>query len=360
MTKVLQIGMSYEVGGIEIFVMNHYKQMNPSEIQFDFINIHDKMAMEKEIESLGGKIYTVTNSKKNPFLSFQEIKNIIDQNGYDVVHIHVASLSNIVPLLAAKESSCPHIILHSHNNGLTGNLFKRVLHSVNCELVSHMELERLACSKSAGEWMFKNAQFEVFENAIPAEHFQFDEKQRQEIRDQFGISQDSFVIGNVGRLHPQKNQAFLIEVFKEYLNLYSDSYLMIVGEGSLKDQLMNLVYALNLQSRVIFTGFKSNVLPYYQAMDTFCLPSIYEGLGIVGIEAQMSGLPCIFSEHCVEEVNISGNSFFLPVDKEDEWLRALEMCRKVKDNWNRCESPQKYDIRNSAKKLGEIYSRNNY
>lgn len=356
MVKVLQIGMSNAMGGIERFILYHYQAINRKQYTFDFVSMFGKIAGEEEIEKLGGTIYPVANAKKDPFLCYKQIRELIIQNGYDAVHIHLASFSNPIPTLAVNLSSCKNIILHAHNNGMVSGFARTTRHSISRFATSQMKLERLACSKSAGKWMFGNAPFTVFENSVAREKFYYDEEKRKQVRDYLGIPNQAFVIGTVGRLDFQKNHSFLIQTLSKYFETNPNVYLLIVGDGIFKKRLVELVRMLHLESKVIFTGFQNDVSPYYQAMDLFCLPSLSEGLGIVGIEAQMSGLPCIFSDGCVEEVNISGKSLFVPLEIES-WINAIIYYQKQFENWNRNQHPDCYDVEKNVKKLELIYSK---
>lgn len=356
MIKVLQIGMSYEIGGTEIFILNHYRAIDRNLFSFDFINFHSDrpFAAEEEIKSLGGNIIPVTNPKKNPILSCYELKKIIEENKYDIVHLNINNMANIVPFLSTELAHAKRIILHAHNNGVQPTFLRVTLHSINRLWTEKIHVERLACSKSAGKWMFRKAPFELFENAIDASAFTYCEEERKNTRQLLQIPEESFVIGNVGRLHYQKNQEFLIKVFAKYVQIVPDSYLLIVGEGELREKLEKMIQAYHLENKIILTGFQKEVRKYYQAMDVFCLPSLYEGLGIVGIEAQMNGLLCLFSDKCVDEVDISDKSQFLPLE-EDFWLVALEESRQKKGNVDRTQQPAKYNLKENIKKLEKIY-----
>lgn len=358
MIKVLQIGMSNAMGGIERFVLYHHQAIDRNQYAFDFISMFEKIAGKEEIEALGGTIYAVANAKENPLLCCKQIRDLIIKNDYDAVHIHLASFSNPVPLLAASLSPCKNIILHAHNSGMMAGFVKTTCHNISRLGSSQMKLQRLACSKSAGKWMFGTAPFTVFENSIIREQFFYDEEKRKQMRNDLKIPDHAFVIGTVGRLDFQKNQSFLIQTFSRYLENNSNAYLLIVGDGIYKKRLVELVNLLHLESKVIFIGFQNDVSPYYQAMDLFCLPSFREGLGIVGIEAQMSGLPCIFSDGCAEEVNISGKSSFVPLEIES-WLNAITYYQKQFKMWDRNQHPNCYDVGENVKKLEKIYSKRN-
>lgn len=355
MIKVLQVGMSHEIGGTEKFIFEHYKAINREEVQFDFITVRDDMAYAEEVKKLGAKVHKIPSARKNPIGAYRSLLKIIEENDYDVIHINISSLVNIVPIIAAKKGKIPKIIVHSHNNGMEGKKYKFVLHQLNKYITKPMKLQRLACSRSAGEFMFGGKSFEVFKNAINHKDFKFDEQKRKEIREELGIQEDEFVIGNVGRLYLQKNQKFLIDVFAKYLKLNPKAYLLIIGQGRLEEELIRQAETLGIRDRVLMLGFKSNVKDYYNAMDMFCLPSIYEGLGIVGIEAQINGLPCIFSDKCVEEVDISGMSYFLGLEDKSDWLRAIEFTRLNLPFGDRAKKIRDYDLESNAKKLELIY-----
>ena len=355
MIKVLQIGMSYETGGTEVFLYNHYKEINREEIQFDFIAYKDTISFEEEVTKLGAKVHKVVGPRKNPIKSYKDLLQIIKENNYDVIHINISSFANIIPVLTALQGKIPKIIIHSHNNGMEMSKLKIVLHNLNKFITKKLKIQRLACSKSAGEFMFGSSPFEVFENAIKPQDFAYDPNKRKSIREELGIEEDSYVIGNVGRLHSQKNQSFLIDVFSKYLKLNPNSYLLIIGQGELEQELISQAEKLGIKDRVIMPGFKSNVNDYYNAMDIFCLPSIYEGLGIVGIEAQMNGLPCIYSDKCVEEVDISKKSLFISLEEPTSWLRAIEYTRRTANEETRYNQPEEYDIEKNIKKLELIY-----
>lgn len=355
MIKVLQIGMNTEIGGTETFLYNHYKALNKDEIIFDFIAYKDTISYEEELTKMGSRIHKITSARKNPFLSLKQFVDVIEQNEYDIIHINISSFANIIPVLAAKKGKVPKIILHSHNNGVENNPLKIVLHNLNKHLTKKMKIQRLACSKSAGEFMFGKAPFEIFEDAIDATKFKYNPTIRQEKRQELGIEEDALVIGNVGRYHYQKNQKFLIDIFNKYLKLNPNAYLLIIGQGELEEELQKQAKSLDIQDRVLMPGFKEDVNNYYSAMDIFCLPSNYEGLGIVGIEAQMNGLPCIYSTNCVEEVDISGKSLFLSLDNPNDWLKAIECFRRIINEENRYNQPDKYNLKENAKKLEMIY-----
>lgn len=355
MLKVLQIGMSYETGGTEVFLYNHYKAIDKNEIQFDFIKLKDTMAFEEEVTSLGAHVYQIPSARKNPIMSYKKLLEIIEQNDYDIVHINISSFANIIPVLTAKRGKIPKIIIHSHNNGMETSMLKTVLHHINKFLTRKMKLQRLACSKSAGEFMFGKVPFDVFENAIDPEKFIYNEETRTKKREELGIEEAAFVIGNVGRLHSQKNQKFLIDIFNKYLKINPNAYLLIIGQGELEQALIAQATSLGIKDRVIMPGFKSNISDYYNAMDIFCLPSIYEGLGIVGIEAQMNGLPCIYSDKCVPEVDISNKSLFLNLDHPNDWVKAIECIRQIQDKEMRLIQPDKYNLKLNVKKLEHIY-----
>ena len=216
--------------------------------------------------------------------------------------------------------------------------------------------ERLACSKYAGEWMFgKNSEFKVINNAIDLSKFRFDQTVRDCIRNELGIN-DKFVVGHIGRFCYQKNQGFLIDIFNE-ITKTADAVLLLIGSGETKSNIEERVKSLGLVDRVIFAGNKSNANEYYQAMDTFVFPSRYEGLGMVAIEAQTSGLPVICSTQVPAEVAITDLVKFCPLSASAaDWAEFIlgHRVSERKDTTDEIRNSG-YDIATEAKKLEEFY-----
>ncbi len=294
--RVLHIVTYMGRGGLETMLMNYYRNIDRDKVQFDFLVHRDFEAdYDKEIESLGGRIYRV--SKLNPFSRkyLGELDRFFKKHKeYKIVHSHLDCMAGI-PLKYAKKNGVPCRIAHAHNNNQAKDM-KYILKLIYKNKIPQYANILFACSESAGNWMFKKKEFRVFNNAIDIKEYLFDEKKRKKIRNEFKINRNEFVLGHVGRFALQKNHTFIIDIFDEVLKLNPDSSLILVGEGELQEQIIEKAQNLKIENKIYFTGVRTDVSDILQAMDVFVFPSLFEGLGIANIEAQAAGLPCLISE----------------------------------------------------------------
>ena len=294
--RVLQVVTYMGRGGLETMLMNYYRHMDHNKVQFDFLTHRQFEAnYDQEIKKMGGTIYR--SNPLNPFSktykgSLNEF--FLNHPEYKIVHSHLDCMAGI-PLKIAKKNNVPIRIAHAHNSNQTKDmkyplkiLFKRNI-TKNANYL-------FACGNEAGKWMFQTDNFKVLNNAIDARNYIFSQEIRNTKREEFQISKDALVIGHVGRFFPQKNHLFIIDIFNQFHKDHPNSYLMLVGEGDLKEQIQDKVKSLDLQDYVIFTGLRSDVNELLQTMDVFLFPSLYEGLPVSIIEAQAAGLPCLISD----------------------------------------------------------------
>lgn len=318
MIRILHVLGALDRGGAETMVMNLYRKINRENVQFDFV-IHTtkKCAYTDEIIRLGGQIYTVPRFKgTNIFNYIKAWKSFFEAHPeYHIVHGHMRSTASIY-LGIAKQHGL-YIIAHSHNTS-SGNGISALVKDTLQFTLRYIADYYFACSEEAGEWLFgkrvvKSANFKVLANAIEVRKFQYNPRVREEVREQLGLN-GKMVLGHVGRFHPQKNHNFLIQVFEEVHKIRPDSLLLLVGEGELKESVEKKVQQLSLSDSVIFLGERDDVHELLQAMDVFLFPSVYEGLGIVAIEAEAAGLKVICSQNIPKAVNIAREVYFLPLD----------------------------------------------
>lgn len=357
MKRILIIGMHDKIGGVETFFMNYYRNIDKNKIQFDFINMFKELCFENEIIELGGKIYKVPNVKINPIKYYNELKKIIKSNKYEIIHINMLSMANVMPIIAARNAGAKRIIVHSHNTNTPQGALRKILNKLNKKIVLKNATDLFACSEAAGRWMFgKNKKFTVIKNAIDIEKFKYDEQKRKEIRKKLNI-ENKFVIGHVGRFSEQKNHEFLIDVYQQVLKKGKNTVLLLIGEGELKKNIIEKVKNIGIEQNVIFLGTTNKISDYYQAMDLFVLPSKFEGLPVVGVEVQTNGLPCIFSENITEEMKITDNVTFLKIENAEDWadcILKLERNSKRKDETEKIRE-KGYDIICEANRLEKIY-----
>ena len=367
MKRILHVGMSDNLGGIEVFLINFYRKLDKTLFQFDFINMYDgDLCFQNEIEDYGGKVFKIPNEKKHPFKFKKELKKIIDENNYEIVHVHKNSLAFIEVLKVLKKSNVKVKIIHSHNTQSSQpSLLINILHNFNKIIVKKYCDYFFACSKEAGSWMFSNnivnsEKFIVINNAIDITKFKYNINVRNNLRKELNISDDIIVLGHVGRFTTQKNHSFLIDLFKKIHDKNEKTILVLVGQGDLMKVIRDKVESLGLSDFVKFVGQKNNVNDYYQIFDFFVIPSIYEGLGIVLIEAQASGLPCLASTEVPRIAKVTDNVKFIDLNSDlNEWVYNYEL---LLNNCNRINSFEEiskngFNIDYEIKKLESMYTK---
>lgn len=348
-------------GGVEAVVMNYYRNIDRSKIQFDFICDNDSTNIPyEEIEKLGGKVILVPPYQK-ALKYHKELKRVLKENKYEIVHSHINTLS-IFPLFAAKMAKVPVRIAHSHSTTNKKEWKKNLLKQVLRPFSRVFATDYFCCSELAGRWLFGNKAYDqgkvyLLNNAIDLDKFKYDEKIRKEKRKELNIKDDILVIGHIGRFVQQKNHDFLIDIFNEVHKQNNNSILLLAGQGPLMEEIKEKVKSLNLEQSVKFLGQRSDANELYQAFDVFLLPSLYEGLGMVLIEAQCAGLPCIASTEVPEIAKVTDNVRFLelqfnPIVWKDFLLNDYNIIRK---NHNDELKKNGYDISLESEKLMSYY-----
>lgn len=312
--RVLQVGMTNNIGGVETYLMTQYRNINRNKVTYDFINIqkNNVIAFEDEIRNFGGKIYSVTARRLNPLFHYVELFMLLYRirKQYQALIINICTLDYVYPILVAKILGIPIRVVHAHNAGNeTGeSMIRQWLRWINWQVVKFSATNYWACSELAGTWMFKGKSFFIIHNAIQTDLFLYDEKIRSKIRSNMHW-ENQFVIGNVARISVQKNQLFLIEIFASILEKRQNSILVFVGDyefdANIYAKLKDKISELNLNEKIFFLGLRNDVNLLYQGMDCVVMPSLFEGLCITAIEAQASGLPCVCSDKMSLETAIT-------------------------------------------------------
>lgn len=349
-------------GGVEAVVMNYYRNIDHSKIQFDFIFDNDSINIPyEEIESLGGKVILIPPYQK--LLKYQkELIKIFKENNYKIVHSHINTLS-VFPLRAAKRAGIPVRIAHSHSTTNKKEWKKNILKQVLRPFSKVFATDYMACTEHAGRWLFGNKEFEkgnvyVLNNAIDLSLYKFNKKVREELRRELQIPDNKFVIGHIGRFVDQKNHTFIIDIFNEVHKSNKDTLLMLVGQGPLMEEIREKVNSLNLNDDVIFLGQREDANKLYQAFDLFLFPSLYEGLGMVAIEAQCAGLPCLCSIEVPQVAKVTNNVEFLGLEEDLNNWNDLTL-KLIKENnrrdYSKEVSNKGYNIKEEVKKLENEY-----
>lgn len=331
--RVLVLDTVMDRGGAETMMMNYLRHFDRSKVTYDFLVNRDyRAAYEDEIEALGGRIYRMCPMYPQYFARYKrEFRAFLKQHPeYRIIHSNLEERSYF-PLRVAAEQGVPVRIAHAHNRPVGFNLksiFREYFRMRLPKYVTHM----FACGTEAGDWLFgENNRGRVIQqrNAIDTSAYRYDSAIARQVREEFGVTDpNTFVLGHVGRFFPQKNHVFLIDIFAQVHKQHPNSVLWLVGGGELNDELKNQIKAkvkeLGLTDAVTFLGVRSDVNRLVQGMDSFVLPSLYEGLPVTMIEAQSSGLPCTISDRVPKQCDVTGNVQIIGLDDSpSQWAKKI-------------------------------------
>lgn len=361
--KVLVVNtVRFRLNGITSVIMNYYRNMDLSDVQMDFVVINEISDEYKaELINNGSHFYKLPR-KSNPIIYMRELRKLLKQEKYDVIHVHGNSSMMILDLLPAYLEKVPLRIAHSHNTTCTHLKLHRLLKPLfkkcyNCGL---------ACGQEAGKWLFDHNDFIEVKNGIDLDKYRYNEEIREEYRQKLGIKKDEILLGHIGNFIEQKNHEFLIDVFND-LCLKNDNYkLLLISDGALLDEIKSKVDVLHLNEKVIFLGKTTEPEKYLQAMDMFVLPSKYEGLPVVLVEAQAAGLSCLVADTVAREADLTDTLIFLPIQDTAIWVSEIEkQAQRTKTfvrvdeciKWNQKIKEAGYDIKENANYMCSIYKK---
>lgn len=358
MIRILHVVNDMHRAGLETMLMNYYRNIDRTEIQFDFLTHRpNKSDYDDEIISMGGKVYYAPRLYPQNYVKyFKWMKKFFeDHPEYKIIHSHIDAMSYL-PLKAAKKAGIPIRIAHSHNTSIDRD-FKYILKQYFRSKIISVANYYCTCGKEAGEFLFPGEKSTFIPNAIEVDRFVFNSDIREKKKEELGLSNE-FIVGHIGRLSYQKNHKFLIEIFSELLKQEPKTLLLLVGIGEKEEEIRNQVYQLGIDSNVRFLGNRNDVDELYQVMDVFVMPSFFEGIPVVGIEAQFAGLPCIFSDKVPKEVAFTKTCDFLGLNSHPiEWVRKILRYHENNNNRsiNETLSGNCYDICNAKNILEEYY-----
>ena len=356
MTNVLVFGMNDNPGGMESFIMSYYRRIDRERVRFDFLTNCPTIAYEDEIRALGGRVYKICARSKNIRLYREQLTAFFAQHAaeYQVFWMNTCSLANIDYLKMAKAYGIPRRIIHSHNSQNMDSALRGLLHNLNKRTIANYATDFWACSRKAGGFFYSPAilasdRYREIHNAIDCDRFAFDPSVRKSVREEFSLT-DNLVIGHVGRLHFQKNQTFLLDAFARAHEIEPNARLLIVGQGEDEAMLKDKVAALGLSEAVIFTGVRNDIPRLLQGMDVFALPSLFEGLPVVLVEAQAAGLAAIVADTVSEEAKLTDSLTFLSLGAgADAWARILvNAAKRPRTDGRTALAAAGYDIHTEA------------
>lgn len=355
--RILIYGMSELHGGVESFIYNYASNFS-NEIQVDYVSDYKTIPFQNEFIDAGSKVFSLPSRKKQYLKYKHTLNSIFEQNKYDVVWANVCSLSSIDVLSVAKKHNVSKRIVHSHNSLNMSGLTTNILHNINKKRISKIATDFWACSSHAGEWMFPSSitEFKVINNAIDTKDFKIDKMTRNKLREELGLG-DSFVVGHVGRYHYQKNHEFLLEIFNDLLKLKPNSKLVLVGSGELESSVRLKIKELGIEDRVLILGQRSDIPNLLQSFDVFLLPSRFEGLPFVLVEAQATGLISYTSKDVVSsQSKISEMLYFIDLKENSRsWAEQIVETHKPRTNTTDDIIKAGFDIKTEAQKVESYF-----
>ncbi len=368
--RVLQIGMTKNIGGLETYLMQQFRHLDKSKVVYDFVNITGEydIVFRTEIESAGSRIFEVKSRHSNPIRHYWQWIKLLYQISpdYKAIVLNSNSIIYVFPLVAARFFGIPMRVIHSHNSGFEQSIgiLRSFLIKLNQILLKWSATHYFACSQLAGKWMFgSHSHFTVIPNAIDLSSLTYDSEIRTKTRKSLNLN-NAFVVGHIGRFTFQKNHEFLIQIISEIYHKKSNAVLLLIGDSvddyTYLNRARELVKNLSLENVVYFLGMRNDVPQLMQAMDVFLLPSHFEGLPVVGIEAQAAGLPSFFSNTITKEVGVTNLAHFISLEEEPKkWADIVVNFSNI-DRQSRLSDLQNagYDINSTIKKIEELYLHN--
>ena len=360
--RVAQVIGKLAAAGVEAVVNNYYRAIDPARIQFDYY-IDDDSTCEPPGEMLArGARYFRIPSTSHVAARVTALTRLFRENGYAIVHAHMNTL-NAPVLLAAWLAGVPVRISHNHSTSDPSEGLRAALKRLLRPTASWWATDRFACGERAAAWMFgeravRRGEVTILPNAIDVERFRFDPSAREAVRKELAMI-DRLVVGHVGRFMHQKNHAFLLDIFGALRAVRKDAVLLLVGDGELRGEMEKYAQQQGLAPYVRFMGIRQDTARLYSAMDVFVLPSYYEGLPVVGVEAQAAGLPCVFSQNVDPQAAVGGQVCFLALAQgAAAWAQAVEKCARQKQERSQGADGVRrngFDIRDTGEKLGALY-----
>lgn len=360
--KIMQVIGALRIGGAENVAMNICRYLDKNKYQCDFLVFGDNVGdYENEAIELGSNIIHIPLPYDNYKNYYDNLKKVLKEGGYDIVHSHVL-LNNGLVMKAAYDVNITKRISHSHStdSGRKANFKYKLYESIMKYLINKYSTHVLACGIDAGNYLYGKKFFlkkgVIINNGIDTQKFKYDNESRNKITSEFDIEK-KLVIGHVGRLAEVKNHKFLLEVFYEFKKIEPNSVLLIVGDGELREAIEKKIESLGINMDVIITGLRLDVSDLMQAMDVFVFPSLYEGLPLTIIEAQSSGVKCLVSSNVTTEVKVTDLVTFMSLENQAEiWARkVLEISKYQRFDMSEELTEKGFDICTTIKELETLY-----
>lgn len=358
--NVCHIVSGLKSGGVESVIYNYCKHIDLDKYEMHILYQHEpSLKSLNEFENLSFKMKRIPSKAKHPIKNYIETKRYLRNNHIDIVHCHM-TLMNFIPLIAAKRLGIKIRICHSHNSCINAkSKIKGTIENMLKKMCIKYSTDLVACGYDAGKYLYGNHKFEILNNAVDLKKYSFSEYNRNRIRKLHKISLDDIVIAHIGRFSNQKNHLFIINIFAKLVKENPRYKLILIGDGENKEEIERKVKENKIERNVIFTGIIENTYEYYSAIDIFILPSLWEGLPVVALEAQISNLKCFFSNRIDINSKIIETTEFLDLENEEEWVNKIKAVNKNYERKNNFDIyiEKGYDIKRECEKLEKIYMR---
>ncbi len=361
MLRVLHIMAGADAGGISTVVLNYYRFMDRTQFHFDIAVTTNQVGQNaREFEQLGAKIYQIP-LKSNGIRAYENaISELLNNNHYDAIHVHENDTS-YVALRVAKKNGIKQRFAHAHSTYPSINIKSKIKRVTGAWLNCYYATKVIGCGLLAGERMFGKAGINgrkgiILPNAIDTQRFNYNEDIRNSMRDELKLI-DKYVVGMVGRLSPEKNHFFALDLFHKYHNINPDAALLLVGNGELENEIQNEIDRRSMQDYVKLLGRRSDVDKLYQAMDILIMPSHFEGFPVTAVEAMATGLPVLMSDQITSELRFGKAVRYISLKDIDTWMDTMQSFMYDSNRKDRCSEPAEngLDIRQTAKQLESIY-----
>lgn len=361
--RVIHNISSLHFGGSQAFIMNIYHNIDRAKVQFDFVvTPEEKTGLYEQVAQLGGRVFVCPKyTGKNHFAYCKWWNDFFTEHPeYHVIHGHVRSTAAIYLRIAKKHGLVTIAHSHSTSNGKgVSSVVKDMMQLPIRNIADYL----FACSDKAGKWLYgeralSRANYRMIPNGVDLTRFAYDENKRNEVREKLGIQQGAFVVGHIGRFSEPKNHIFLVQLFAEYHKINPDSRLLMVGDGERFEPVKAECEQLGIYEHVIMPGGRTDTEDFYQAMDVFAFPSLWEGLPVSVVEAQANGLPCLISDVITRDVHLTDLVEYLPLSDQHAWMKSLEEAKKRGHHPITAENRERlqpFDSKNVAEELQTFY-----
>lgn len=338
MKKILiGIIMDGKAGGVDRYILNFFDVIKHEDVHVDFLTNHITASLQEKLAKDNAQLFEVA-TLTHPVQQYKQVFDLVKANGYDTVYFNVSTAITFPGVMAARKAGASRVLVHSHNSSFDSEQeIKRkimiTLHELSKPFICKYATEFYSCSDKAAQWLFTkkvmdSGRVQYVQNAIDTRNFSFSQEKRDKIRNELNIA-DKFVVGHVGNMLYQKNHFFLIDAFKKLSEMDSSAVLVLIGDGVRQEAIRERVKDLGLSDKVLMLGRINTADGYMSAFDVFALPSIFEGMPIVSVEAQCTKLPCVFSDTITRQAEISNMCKFVPIDDPKVFAQALYECKKL-------------------------------